>query len=42
MEVDSVSDNADNRQSQAASDDRLLSHVTLAVSNTGSKQLVHR
>ena len=29
-------------QSQVASDDRLLSHVTLAASNAGSKQLAHR
>ena len=32
-------DNADISQSQAASDDQLLSHLTLAASNAGSKQL---
>jgi len=36
--VNSRADNADNSQSQAASDDRLLSHVTLTASNAGSKQ----
>jgi len=36
--VDGTADNADNSQSQAATDGRLLSHVTLAASNAGSKQ----
>jgi len=40
--VDSTANNADNSESQAASDDRLLSHVTQAASNAGSKQLAHR
>jgi len=40
--VDSTVDNADNSQLQTASADRLLSHVTLAASNAGSKQLAHR
>jgi len=35
--VDSTADNADNSQSQAATDGRLLKHVTLAASNAGSK-----
>ena len=37
-----AADNVDNSQSQAASDDRLLSHMTIAASNAGSKQQAHR
>jgi len=40
--VDGKADNADYSQSQAVSDDRLLSHVILAASNAGSKQLENR
>ena len=40
--VDGTADNADISQSQAVSDDRLLSHTTLAVSNAESKQLALR
>jgi len=36
---DGNADNADNSQSQAVSDERLLSHVTAGASNAGSKQL---
>jgi len=40
--VDSTADNADNRQPQTTSDDRLLSEVTIGLSNAGSKQLAQR
>jgi len=40
--VNGTADNADNSQSQAANNDRLLSYKTLAASNAGRKQLVHR
>ena len=40
--VNSTADNANNSQSQAANDDRLLSRVTLAAFSAGSKQLAHR
>jgi len=39
--VNSTAGNADNSGSQAASDDRLLSRVTLAASTAGSKHLAH-
>jgi len=40
--LDGKADNTDNSQSQAASDDRLLSHVTQAASNAVGTQLAHR